>query len=327
MSNKNYYDVLGVDRSASDADIKKTFRQLAKKFHPDVNKDEGAEAKFKEISEAYNILSDPDKRSKYDNPQQFRSAFDPEEFFRGFGFQAGLRNRGFDIEIQYKISFLDSVKNTERIVTIPKIDLCDSCKGKGHTVNDSYCSSCAGRGRVSHTQSNMTFTTDCNSCLGSGKNITECHTCSSTGGIENSQQINLKIPAGIFTGHKLRVAGHGGPDANSGNRGDLYINIIVEKHPIFTREGIDIISIVKVPYQRAILGCTLEAQTLAGNKTITIPELTLHGAHIIERSAGIELNDGRKGHHIFRVMYDMPKTLNADEKDLLCKIDNIKSLV
>jgi molecular chaperone DnaJ len=325
---RNYYDILGLQRSATDADIKKTFRQLAKKFHPDVNKDEGAEAKFKEISEAYNVLSDPDKRAQYDNPQQFRSAFDPEEFFRGFGFGGSpMRSRGFDIEMQYQISFMDSVKNTERIVTIPKIDSCNACTGRGFSTKSTSCTHCQGRGRISHTQGNMTFATNCNSCMGSGKETEYCGNCSGAGRIENSQQVNLKIPAGVFTGNKLRLPGFGGPDPQTAARGDLYINIIVESHPVFSREGIDIISEVNVPYQRAILGCTVEAETIAGSKSIAIPELTKNGDSIIEKSAGIALNDGRVGDHIFKIKHKMPKKLSNDAKELLNKIDSLESLV
>lgn len=336
--NKNYYSILGLEKTASDAEIKSAYRKLAKKYHPDLNKDEDAEAKFKEISEAYSVLSDPAKRENYDNPRQdfgtggfgfggFGEEFNPEDFLRGFGFGSSMRSSGFDIEMQYQVSFMDSTKNTERIVTIPKIDSCSSCENKGYKIKDTTCSQCNGRGRLSHTNGNMTFAVNCNKCMGRGKDIEECQVCNGVGRIENTQQINLKIPAGIATGNRLRIPGCGGPDSNSNNRGDLYIRIIVENHPVFTRDGIDIMSTIDIPYQRAILGCTLDVPVLRGNKTITIPELCKNGDKIIEHNEGIHLNDGRKGSHIFKIRHIMPKKLSVEERDYLNKIDQLTNSI
>jgi molecular chaperone DnaJ len=352
MAKRDYYEVLGVSRDASQEEVKKAFRNLARQYHPDANPNkEEAEAKFKEIAEAYEVLSDPEKRANYD--RFGHSAFDGqgftnfEDIFSRFG---GFRHdfgglgdifdmffgggsprqrrgpeRGADIRADLEISFKEAAFGVEKEVKIPRVENCGTCNGSGAAPGSKPqpCVVCAGAGQIQFTQNTLLGrviqTRPCERCRGSGKIIEKpCATCHGTGQVRRTRRIHVKIPAGVDNGTRLRVSGEGEAGPYGGPTGDLYVYISVHPHRIFTREGNDIICEIPLSFAQAALGDEIEVPTLEGTAKIRIPEGTQHGTVFQLRNQGIHsLNGyGRGDQHVI-VKVVTPTKLTEQQKQLL----------
>lgn len=347
MSKRDYYEVLGVSKDASDADLKKAYRKLAKKYHPDVNKDADAEEKFKEINEAYETLSDAQKRATYDQfghagmegagfgGQGYGSAgFDDlnDIFgsffgggFSGFGGRQRQNNgprRGNDRFMQMRIDFMDAVFGKKETVSLEVDELCSKCHGSGAaSPNDvKTCSTCHGSGQV-QTQQRTPFgvfmqTSVCPTCHGTGKEITKkCDKCHGSGYEHKHIKLDIKIPAGIQSGQQVRVAGKGERGVNGGPNGDLMIEIYVNPHPLFKREGNDIKITVPISSIDATLGTKIDVPTVHGDVELTIPAGTQYGSQFRMRGKGVKSTRGQ-GDQYVEVTIEIPKKLSKTEKDL-----------
>lgn len=349
---KDYYEVLGVEKNASDADLKKAYRNLAKKYHPDVNPgDKSAEAKFKEVNEAYEILSDSQKRSRYDqfghagtDPNGFgggaggfSSDFDFggigdifETFFGGSGFGGRSRTRngpqkGADIKYSMEISFEEAAFGIEREINVSKMEVCSKCTGTGAKpgTNVSTCKHCNGTGQVQIKQ-NTPFgqfinTKTCDACKGEGKVITEpCPACNGKGRLRSTKKIKIDVPSGIDDGQTISLRGGGDPGSKGGPNGDLYINIRVKPHPLFKRQGNNVTCDVPITFTQAAMGAEIEVPTLDGKVKYTVPEGTQTGSVFRLRGKGIPFLRGNgRGDQYVKVNIDVPKKLNDKQKALL----------
>ncbi len=350
MNKKDYYEVLGVSKNASDDEIKSAFRKLAKKYHPDVSKEPDAAEKFKEAQEAYAVLSDKEKRSQYDQfgHQAFSgnggfsnagfdfSSFDFGDIFDDlFGSSFGFSNRksssrarrGNDISLSMKITFDEAVYGAEKEIELEHYVPCDKCNGKGGH-NSETCSYCDGSGYVTQEQRTILGTymtrTTCPYCSGVGtKYKEECSKCRGKGVVKEKSKKKLKIPAGIDTGNQLRIPGYGMPGANGGAPGDAYVEFVVGTHDLFIREGYDVILNVPITITEAILGCKKDIPTLYGDVTISISAGTQSGEKQRLRGKGIENpNNGRKGDMYVILNVIIPSRLDRTQKDLINKLSN-----
>ena len=345
MDKKDYYEVLGVSKTASDAEIKSAFRKLAKKYHPDVSKEPDAEEKFKEAQEAYAVLSDPDKRKQYD---QFGhaafsnngaggydfSGFDFSDIFSdlfggsfggsGFGFGGNRGNRsrrGRDRLIQMHLTFEEAVFGTKKTITVDTTENCPDCNGKGGH-GESTCSSCHGSGTVTTEQRTMFGTfmsrTTCSKCHGTGVTYdSTCKTCRGDGKIRVKKELEVKVPAGVDTGNQLRIPGKGEAGENGGSNGDLYLEFQVDEHPIFVRDENDIYLRVPITMAEAVLGGKREIPTLYGNGTLTIPAGTSNNDKQRLKGKGVQdANSGRKGDMYIIMNIVTPKKLSREQKKL-----------
>ena len=346
---RDYYEVLGIQKGASDTDIKKAYRSLAKKYHPDVNPgDKDAEAKFKEVNEAYEVLSDADKKAKYD--QYGHAAFDPAGAgfegggFGGFGgFDVDLgdifgsffgggssrqrRNgpqRGDDIELNVTISFEEAVFGCKKDVSFQRYSKCSSCSGSGSADGKSEtCPSCRGTGqrRVMQNLGGMQFqsTTTCDTCRGTGKYIkTPCQKCRGTGFERVTKKLTVDIPAGIDHGKGLIIRGAGNDGKNGGSAGDVLVMVSVRPSATFKREGYTLYCEVPITIAEATLGAEIEVPTLEGMEKFTIPEGTQTGTTFTLKQKGVPMiNSNRCGDLIFRVNVEVPKGLSEKQKELL----------
>ncbi len=349
---RDYYEVLGVDKNADEATIKKAYRTLAKKYHPDMNPgDKEAEAKFKEVNEAYDVLSDPDKKAKYD--QYGHAAFDPSAGggagFGGFGDFGGFdindifssffggasggstrRNgpvRGDDITVRLTISFEESVFGCKKEVSYNKIQKCADCSGTGAAKGSSpkTCSACGGSGQVRVQQRTpfgiMQTQKTCDACHGTGKIIeNKCPNCRGTGFVRVPKKLEVNIPAGIDDGQQLSLRYQGSDGMNGGNAGDLYIIISVRPHSVFERDGDDLYCEVPITYAEATLGAEIEIPTLEGSMKYTIPEGTQTGTVFTLRNKGVtRVNSKVRGNLYITVVVEVPKNLTSEQKNLLEK--------
>lgn len=349
---RDYYDVLGVAKSASDDEIKKAHRKLAKKYHPDLNRDnpEAAE-KFKELNEAYEVLSDKDKRARYD---QFGFAgvdpnygtgqgggfgggfggFDMGDLgdifgsFFGGGSSRSRRNapqRGETIQQRVMLSFEEAAFGCEKEITINRTERCEECEGTGAEKGSSAetCSNCHGSGVVTQTQRTPLgmFQTQaaCPNCRGTGKIIRKpCKKCSGTGKTRNSRTLKVKIPAGIDDGQSIQLRGQGNAGSNGGPSGDIIVTIGIRPHPIFTRDGNNVICEIPISFPQAALGDTLQVPTIDGKVEYTIPEGTQTGTVFRLRGKGIQNVNGRgRGDQYVRVNIEVPTRLTEHQKKLL----------
>lgn len=353
MANKDYYSVLGVEKGASDDEIKSAYRRLAKKYHPDLNKTEEAAEKFKDINEAYEVLSDPQKRSNYD---QFGSAEGNPfgsggqggfgDFFGGGGgfsdifsdifsaFGGGRGNareqaRGQDINIAITLEFEEACFGCEKNITINKTEKCSACNGTGAKNGKEFttCRDCNGSGRVRFQQNTLFGTTireaGCPKCNGTGKIIKEkCSSCNGKGEQKGSKTIKVKFPAGIDNGQTLRMRGEGNSPTGNGVAGDLNIKVSVKPHKLLVRKENDLYLELYVPFTTALLGGKVEIPTLNGNYTLEIPELTSSGTIMRLKKKGVKvLNREAYGDLLVTIKAEVPKTLDKDTKNKLKEID------
>jgi molecular chaperone DnaJ len=351
QSKRDYYEVLGVGRGASDVEIKKAYRKLAKQYHPDVNPgDKSAEAKFKEVNEAYEVLSDPQKKSRYDqfghagvDPNSFGGAgagfgdFDFggigdifESFFGGGGFGRSSRSRsgpqkGADLKYSMEISFEEAAFGTEKEITVNRHETCTSCKGSGakEGTSPTTCKHCGGTGQVQYKQ-NTPFgqfvnVKTCDICRGEGKIIVDpCTTCNGKGKVRKTVKRKVSVPAGIDDGQTLSLRGEGDPGVKGGPNGDLYITINVRPHAIFKRQGNDVVCEMPITFTQAALGAELEVPTLDGRVKYNIQEGTQTGTIFRLRGKGIPyLRGNGRGDQYVKVEIDVPKKLNEKQKELL----------
>ncbi len=352
MAKRDYYEVLGVDKSADEGTIKKAYRQLAKKYHPDVNPgDSDAEAKFKEVNEAYAILSDSEKRAAYDSygHAAFEGGaggagggfgFDMGDIDLGdifgsmFGFGGGSsqrrRNsprRGEDIGYAINVTFEEAAFGCKKDMEFSRIARCTECNGSGSRDGKTEtCSACGGLGqrRVTQRLGGMAFqsTVTCEACRGTGKIIKEpCTKCRGNGMAKQQKKITVTVPAGIDNGGRIAIRGMGNDGANGGPAGDLIVEVRVRNHPTFDRRGYDIYCDVPVTFAEAALGAEIDVPTLEGNKKFTIPEGTQTGTSFSMRGMGtcrLE-NPDRRGDLIFTAIVETPKGLNSKQKELLAQ--------
>jgi len=353
---KDLYEILGVDRNASQEEIKKAYRRLAKKYHPDLNPgDKEAEQKFKEINEAYEILSDPQKRAQYD--QFGHAAFEQGGFqqggfgdfgeggfdfdFGGFGdifgdifsdfFGTGRRKaekgpkKGADIRYDLTLTFEEAAFGTEKEIEVERFEVCDVCHGTGVKPGSrpETCPVCHGTGEIRQTQNTpfgrIVNIRTCPRCHGEGKIITDpCQKCGGTGRIRKRRKIKVTIPAGIDEGQMLTLRGEGEPGLRGGPNGDLYIVIHVKPHEIFKREGYDVYVKIPISFADAALGGEIKIPTLDGMVSFTIPEGTQTGTKFKLRGKGIPHIGGRgRGDQIVEVYVEVPKRLSEKQKELL----------
>jgi len=338
---RDYYEILGVPRDATEGDIKKAFRQLAFKYHPDRNRDDGAEAKFKEVNEAFEVLSNPDKRARYDR----FGHIDTEGFatrgfegfdFGGFGdifdaFFSGMTHahrrapqRGADLHYQTTISFEEAAFGCEKEIEIKRTELCTSCRGTGAKPGSqpARCPDCNGSGQVRHVQRSLfgSFinTTICSKCQGEGQVISEpCPQCQGNGLEKQSRRISVKIPAGIPADTQIRLSGEGDVGVRGGSPGDLYVTISVRAHEFFVRDGDDILYELPINFAQAALGDELEIPTLHGNTKLTVPAASQTGKEFRLKNKGIpHLRRYGQGDQIIKLRVVTPDSLTKEQRRL-----------
>lgn len=347
---RDYYEALGISKGASDSEIKKAYRAMAKKYHPDMNKEPGAEEKFKEVNEAYAVLSDPDKKARYD--QYGFAGVDPNygagaggaggfgadfgdfgdifSSFFGGGFSGARRSnpnaprRGEDIEITETVSFEEAAFGVRKRVEYYRVENCDQCHGSGAAPGSGVdtCPDCGGSGYVRNVQQTifgMTQTQSvCRRCGGSGKVIKNpCTKCGGKGKVKKKSKLEVSIPAGVDNGNSLPIRGMGNTGKNGGEAGDLYISIRVKPHPIFERQGKDLYCDIPVSLTDLILGRSIKVPTLEGEVDYKLPEGTqTHTRFTLAGKGMCGVNSRAKGNLYFRVIGDTPKSMSAAQKKL-----------
>lgn len=358
MAKRDYYEVLGIEKSASDAEIKKAYRRLARQYHPDVNPgDKSAEEKFKEANEAYEVLSDQDKRQRYD--QFGHAGTDPNGFggfggagadFGGFGDifdmffggATGQRTRGpqqgADLRLDIDITFEEAAFGVEKDIELPRMENCEKCKGTGAKpgTKPDTCSRCNGTGQVKMTQRTplghfQTIKT-CPDCEGTGKIISSpCPDCRGTGKTRKVRKLHIKIPAGVDTGSRIRLSGEGEPGIKGGPNGDLYVYIEVRPHKLFDRHGDDLYLEMPVTIVQAALGAEIKVPTLEGTATLKVPEGTQTHTTFRMRGQGItHLRGSGRGDMHVKLVVVTPSKLNDEQRQALknfakvCGQDNYK---
>jgi molecular chaperone DnaJ len=345
VSRRDYYDVLGVTRSATEADIKSAYRKLALKHHPDRNPgDKQAEDQFKEAAEAYSVLGDPDKRARYDQfghagvsgPAGGGPGFNADIFadfsdilgdFFGFGGGAARRagpSRGADLRFDLEISFDDSFKGTETTIQIPREERCETCKGQGTAAGTSRetCPQCRGTGQLRYQQGFLVVARTCGQCGGTGQIVRHpCPDCRGTGRVMRDRRVTAKIPAGIAEGQRLRIQGEGEHGTLGGPPGDLYVVVHVRPHPVFHREGDDLFLEVAVPYPVMAMGGSFKVDGPAGVIDVDVSAGTESGALLPFRGKGMPSVTGRgRGTLYVRAVVEVPRKLTKDQKKLIADL-------
>ncbi len=352
----DFYDLLGVSRNADADTLKRAYRRLARQYHPDINKEPGAEERFKEIGRAYEVLGDQEKRARYDQfgeaglggsagmPDMgdmggFADIF--ETFFGGGAGGAGARTQrrgpqqGDDLRYDLTIEFDTAVFGQEKEIKIPHLETCDTCDGNGSRpgTRPMTCSTCGGAGQVRRATrtpfGSFTQVSDCPTCGGVGQVISDpCNSCGGKGVKQVRKKLRINIPAGVDTGTRLRVSGEGNAGLKGGPSGDLYVFIKVKNHPRLRREGLNIHSEINVSYLQAILGDTIEVDTVDGPTSLQIPSGTQPNATLILDNKGIPKlgNPVARGNHCISVNIKIPSRLTDDEKSLLEKLATHYSL-
>ncbi len=352
MAKRDFYEILGVSKTASEEEIKKSYRKLAMKYHPDRNPDnKESEEKFKEVKEAYEMLTNPDKREAYD--RHGHAGVDPNMGGGGFGGGAGGFGdafgdifgdifgggagrgrsagpqvyRGGDLRYNLEITLEQAAAGYDTTIRVPSWDKCDTCHGSGAKPGTQpvTCTTCAGHGQVRMQQGFFSIQQTCPKCHGSGKIIPEpCAACSGAGRIKRNKTLEVKIPAGIDNGMRIRSTGNGEPGTNGGPSGDLYVEIHIKAHAVFQREGDDLHCEMPISFTKATLGGEIEVPTLSGKVSFTIPEGTQSGKTFRLKSKGIKgVRSGYHGDLFCHVVVETPVKLNDKQKDLLREFDRL----
>jgi molecular chaperone DnaJ len=339
---RDYYEVLGIPRTASVDDIKKAYRKLAVKYHPDKNPgDADAEEKFKEAAEAYGVLSDEEKRARYDRyghqGMSGMGGFDPNQFadfgdilgdLFGFGDFFGTRGRrsnraarGNDLRYDLQLEFMDAVFGKEISLNVPRTVTCVTCSGSGARAGTQpvTCTGCAGRGQIRYSQGFFAVARTCPQCGGAGKVIKDpCATCSGAGRVREEKKISVKIPAGVDDGSRLRVAGEGEAGYNGGPAGDLYVFINVAEHERFQRRDYDIHSEHAISFTQAALGADTDVATIDGSESLKVPPGTQPSQVFRLRGKGVPFLDGSgRGDHYIHIVVRIPTSLTEEQRTLL----------
>ena len=363
---RDYYEVLGVSRQATDDEIKKAYRQLAKKYHPDLNPDDKeAEAKFKEAGEAYEVLSNADKRRKYDqfgfagvDPNYgadaggagaagfgfddigdiFESFFGGGAGFGGFGGSTRTRNpnapiKGGDVNVTIPLSFMEAVKGCKKTITIKRLEVCSDCGGTGAQKGSAVeiCPDCSGTGQETVRSRTpfgvMQSTRTCSRCGGRGKIIKEpCKKCGGKGRVRVTKQLEVNIPAGIDDGQTFLVRGQGDHGVNNGPAGDVAVTVTVRPDPLFERDGFNIWCEVPITFTQAVLGDEITVPTVDGKVSYNIPDGTQSGTVFRLRNKGVGyINGGGRGDQYVKVTIEVPKNLSGKQKELLREFDSLSS--
>ena len=352
---RDYYESLGLQKGASDDEIKKAYRKLAKQYHPDLHPgDKAAEERFKEIGEAYEVLSDPETKARYD--QFGHAAFDPSAGYGGAGFSGGFddfgdilssifggftggfgggggrRNgprQGDSVRTRATVTFEEAAFGVKRDIVVSRIEDCDDCGGSGAAAGSSpeTCQTCHGTGTVQTQQRTpfgvMSSTSPCRACNGTGKIIrTPCDRCKGKGKIRRQRTISVNIPAGIDDGQTISLRGQGHVGLNGGPAGDLLVTVTVAPHPLFEREGTTVLYAMPISFVQAALGAELEVPTLEGKVKMTIPEGTETGTTFTLRGKGIQrLSGSGRGDQLVTVNIETPRNLSKEQKELLLQFD------
>ncbi len=353
----DYYQTLGVSRDVDKDELKRAYRRLARKYHPDVNKEAGAEEKFKEINRAYEVLSEPETRARYDRfgeagiggAASGASGFDYsdmggfadifETIFSGFGGSGGAgqgqsrrRNgpvRGDDLRLDLKLDFREAVFGGEKQIKIPHLESCKTCNGTGAKPGTGVktCGTCGGSGQVRRATrtpfGSFAQVSACTACNGTGQVIEEkCGTCHGAGRMQETKKLKITIPPGVDNGTRLRVSGEGDAGMRSGTPGDLYVYLFVEPDKEFVREGINIRSELTVSYLQAILGCKLQVNTIDGKEELTIPAGTQPNTVLTLESKGVPKlgNPVSRGDHSIAIKVNIPTKISSEERELLEKL-------
>jgi molecular chaperone DnaJ len=342
MAKRDYYEVLGVDRAADTEEIKKAYRKLALKFHPDRNpNDKAAEEKFKEIGQAYEALSEPQSRAAYD--QYGHAAFDSrararsgfhepgdifrevfgnasifEDLFGGGERRAGGAQRGEDLRYDMELTFLEAAQGCEKEISVTKLDLCETCRGNGaeHGATAKVCTVCAGRGQVISSRGIFSIAQTCPRCEGQGRVIDKpCHACGGAGRREKTTKIKIRVPAGVEGGSRLRSSANGEAGIRGGPAGDLFVVLHVKRHELFNRDGDDLLCEIPISFVQAALGDVIQVPTLTVPAEIKVPAGTQAGAVFRLKGRGVRNVHGHgQGDLMVRVQIEVPARLNAAQR-------------
>lgn len=353
---QDYYEILGVSRNADQDELKRAYRRMARKYHPDVNQDSGAEDRFKEINQAYEVLSEPEMRMRYDRFGEagvssaagaggfqdmgdmggFADLF--ETFFSGFGGAGGAQPsrrrsgpaRGDDLRYDLKLDFREAIFGGEKQIRINHLETCAACKGAGGK-GAKTCGTCQGVGQVRRATrtpfGSFTQVSVCPTCNGEGQIISDkCESCSGRGQNQVSKKLKISIPAGVDTGTRLRVSNEGNSGQKGGPPGDLYVYLFVKDDPEFRRDGNNILSDIKVSYLQAILGAQVLIPTVEGEQTLVIPAGTQPNTVLVMENQGVPRlgNAVSRGHHLITVKVDIPTRIASEEREFLEKIVALK---
>jgi molecular chaperone DnaJ len=353
---RDYYEILGVTRNADKEELKRAYRRIARKYHPDVNKEAGAEDRFKEINRAYEILSDPELKTRYDRfgeagvsggaGQGFSTDFGDsfadifESFFSGFSGGMGTQTRrrtgpvrGDDLRIDLTLDFTEAVFGGEKELRIKHLETCETCSGTGAKAGTApkTCSTCSGTGQVRRATrtpfGSFTQVSVCPSCNGTGEVIEEkCPTCGGKGQNEVTKKLKITIPAGVDNGTRLRVSNEGDAGRRGGQAGDLYVFLAVKDDPLFRRDGINVLSELKISYLQAILGCRLRVSTVDGETELTIPPGTQPGTVLTLENQGVPRlgNPVSRGDHLITIEVKIPTKITAEERELLEELAKLR---
>jgi molecular chaperone DnaJ len=353
---RDYYEVLGVSRSADPEEIKRAYRRLARKYHPDVNKEDGAEEVFKEINRAYEVLSEPEVRARYDRfgeagvggaaagaggfqdfgDMGFADIF--ESFFGGFGgaTQSARRRgpmRGDDLRLDLKLGFKEAVFGGEKEIKISHLETCNTCSGSGAKpgTRPVTCSTCGGSGQVRRTTrtpfGSFAQVSTCPTCSGTGEMVEDrCETCGGSGHRQETKKLKITIPAGVDNGTRLRVSSEGDAGQRGGTAGDLYVYLFVEEDAHFRRDGINILSDLKITYLQAILGAKIEVDTVDGKVNLEVPAGTQPGTVLTLENHGVPKlgNPVSRGDHLITVQVQIPTRLKPEERELVEKLAEMR---